>query len=637
MAETRRTTACAFLRVAVFVLLSFLAPQAAHAAPYAAVVMDARDGRIIFARNHDTRLHPASLTKMMTLYIAFEAIKHGEISLDTPVRISGNAAGTACSCLGVRAGQTIALRYLIRAAALRSGNDAAVAIAEAISGSESAFAERMTRTARAMGMENTTFRNPHGLTAPGHLSTARDMTILGRQLYFDFPQYYNIFSRRSDHAGIATVPNTNRALLDAYRGADGIKTGFTRAAGFNLTASAQRGDVRIIATMFGGASGASRNAHVAELLDMGFARAESRVAMRAPATPAYQGRAAAVARAPAASAENAGTAANDRPSAGRTIRLQTAVTRSPRPPARPVPGMSEPPEDLLLAVQQSVGAALASVASDAETAAAKETEIAAASEATDGVAELAPAALPVIPPARPADIASAAESADPVATDLELAEAAGFQVLPPEEFAALLDNGGVSEIDMAPEAERSLAAAQDAVDVALGIATQDAAAPSAEADQQAAAATIVPAALTTPAPATSATASTTATQPAPPRPNELIILTSAEDAPDDHAQVAMVTETFAATPGSEIVSRMSTSGGRIWGVTLGSFPSRHDAERALIQTSLSEAVALENGLRRIRQGGGGFEASFAGLTRDEAEMACRRIAARQRTCFTVSP
>ena len=227
------------------------APRA-HAQPFAAVVMDARTGEILYQTDNSTsRLHPASLTKMMTLYIAFEALENGEISEDTPVRISRHAASQPPSRLGLRAGQTIAFRYLIRAAALRSANDAAAAIAEALEGSVPAFAERMNRTARAIGMTRTTFRNPHGLTTDGHLSTARDMSILGRQLYFDYPGYYGIFSRRSDNAGIATVNNTNRLFLGSYRGADGIKTGFTNAAGYNLTAMAERNGVRLIVTVFG--------------------------------------------------------------------------------------------------------------------------------------------------------------------------------------------------------------------------------------------------------------------------------------------------------------------------------------------------------------------------------------------------
>jgi D-alanyl-D-alanine carboxypeptidase len=145
----------------------------------------------------------------------------------------------------------------------------------------------MNRTARALGMTRTTFRNAHGLTEDGHMSTARDMTLLGRRLVYDYPQYYNIFSRREDDAGIAQVRNTNRHVLNAYAGADGIKTGYTRAAGFNLVASAQRGQERIIATVFGGRSAAWRNQRIMELLDMGFARAPSNAPLRVPGLPQY--------------------------------------------------------------------------------------------------------------------------------------------------------------------------------------------------------------------------------------------------------------------------------------------------------------------------------------------------------------
>ncbi len=169
----------------------------ASAAPRAELVMDMRTGEVIHAENADTRLHPASLTKMMTLYVAFEAVEHGEISLDTMVTISKHAASEPPSKLGLKPGQKIQLRYLIRAAAVKSANDAATAIGEAISGSEAAFARRMNRTAKALGMSRTTFKNAHGLTEEGHLSTARDMTTLGRHLFFDYPDYYNLFKRRS--------------------------------------------------------------------------------------------------------------------------------------------------------------------------------------------------------------------------------------------------------------------------------------------------------------------------------------------------------------------------------------------------------------------------------------------------------
>ena len=262
-----------FLLVAAFSL--------AEAAPYADMVMDARSGKVLRSRNADTRLHPASLTKMMTLYIAFEAIENGEIDVDKKVKISRNAANERPSKLGLRVGQKISLRLLLRAAAVKSANDAATAIGEAISGSEAAFARRMNRTAKSLGMTRTVFKNAHGLTEKGHLSTARDMTILGRHLMYDFPGYYPMFKRKTTQA-TKKVRNTNRKFLAAYKGADGIKTGYTRKAGFNLVASAERNGKRVIATVFGGKSTRTRNIQVAKLLDLGFERSLENVELIPP-------------------------------------------------------------------------------------------------------------------------------------------------------------------------------------------------------------------------------------------------------------------------------------------------------------------------------------------------------------------
>jgi len=270
-------------------LVWLLVSLPAGAVPYAALVMDARTGKVLHARNADTKLHPASLTKMMTLYVAFEAIERGELSLDTVVKISRNASREPPSKLGLRSGQKIKLRYLIRAAAVKSANDAATAIAETVAGSEAAFARRMTATAKAMGMRNTTFKNAHGLTQRGHLSTARDMAILGRRLFFDHQDYYNLFSRVSTSAGTRDVYNTNRRFLANYRGADGIKTGYTRAAGYNLVGSARRGNERIIASLFGGKSKGWRTTRMKELLDIGFSRAPSQARVIKPNPLGYIG------------------------------------------------------------------------------------------------------------------------------------------------------------------------------------------------------------------------------------------------------------------------------------------------------------------------------------------------------------
>ena len=272
-------------RLWAILLLAVLAPATLSAAPFAAYVIDARTGQPIYKQNEDTRLHPASLTKMMTLYMAFTAIERGQVRLDSQFPVSTNAASEPPSKLGLKAGQRIELRYLIRAAAIKSANDAATAIGEGLAGSEEAFAQQMTQMARALGMRNSNFRNAHGLTQEGHYSSAHDMTILGRRLFYDFPQYYNIFSRRSADAGIAQVASTNKRFLDAYEGADGIKTGYTRAAGFNLTASAQRGNKRLIATVLGGTSTAHRNQVMAQLLDAGFSRVPNRVREERPEAP----------------------------------------------------------------------------------------------------------------------------------------------------------------------------------------------------------------------------------------------------------------------------------------------------------------------------------------------------------------
>ncbi len=325
-------------------------PQPSGAAPYAAYVMDARTGETLYEKNANTRLYPASLTKMMTLYIVFQEIEAGRLTPDTMITVSANAADEPPSKLGLKTGQKIALRYLIRAAAVKSANDAATAIGDSIGGSEAEFAKRMTQTAHDLGMKDTTFKNANGLTRDGHLSTAHDMSVLGRHLFYDFPQYYNIFSRRETDAGVAEVRNTNRKFLDGYEGADGIKTGYTVPSGFNLTASAERGGVRIIATVFGGTSTAQRNAKMVELLDLGFARAPRNAATQAPAAPAVV--------APAPVAEEALIAsvadAASQPAAG------TALASSPRPKGKPVADLQIAAADpVASAMQDGIDGALA--------------------------------------------------------------------------------------------------------------------------------------------------------------------------------------------------------------------------------------------------------------------------------------
>ena len=257
----------------IFSTSSFL-----NAFEFATYVIDARSGDFLYGKNYNKKLHPASLTKMMTLYLAFNELKNNRIKLDQTVSISSNASNEPPSKLGLKKGQRVSVRNLIRGAAIRSANDAATALGELISGSENKFADYMTLAAQQMGMKDTTFKNAHGLTSAKHISTPKDMAILARRLIYDFPEYYNLFGRNSVNVLGRTLYNTNRKFLSQYNGSDGIKTGFTSSAGFNLAASAKRGNKRIIGVVFGSSSVSLRNKRMTELLNIGFANSKENVA-----------------------------------------------------------------------------------------------------------------------------------------------------------------------------------------------------------------------------------------------------------------------------------------------------------------------------------------------------------------------
>ncbi|NIZ11604.1 D-alanyl-D-alanine carboxypeptidase [Pseudooceanicola sp. HF7] len=501
---------------AVFLSVAIQAGTA-RAAPYAAIVLDARTGEVLHSRNADTRLHPASLTKMLTLYIAFEAVEKGEISLDTLVKVSRNAAAEPPSKLGLREGQRIKLRYLIRAAAVKSANDAATAIGEAIEGSESAFAARMNRTAKALGMTNSTFRNMHGLTTSGHLSTARDMANLGRHLFYDYPDYYNLFGRVTTDVPGRTLYNTNRKFLRAYRGADGIKTGYTRAAGFNLVGSAQRGNVRIIAAVFGGSSTPWRNQRMAELLNMGFSRAEKNVTVQRPRKPSY-------------------APVDPLLMSGRENNRVRAVAASLRPVARPLPQIPE-------AVQV--------------------------------------AAAPVVTP--PEIIEEGDQGSEPSPAEILARQVAALEPQPVP--AAIETTVDAAIVPAAPEPEA--------------------------------------------APVRSA-----ALQPrVKPRARPSNLLTQFPAA----APGAETTTASADAGGAAVVTRLTSAGEANWSVNVGRFNTKGLAERAMLTTALAEIETLNGAGREVRQSPRGWDATFTGLTRDEADRTCQRMVARSQTCFMLHP
>ncbi len=265
------------------------APAAANS-KYAGIVVDAKTGKTLYAHDADELRYPASLTKMMTLYLVFEALERGAIKLDTRVKFSANAAKEPPTKLGVGVGRSITVEQAILALVTKSANDASTAIAEHLGGSEAKFARMMTEKARSLGMSRTTFRNAHGLPNSKQTTTARDMATLGIALREHFPRQYKYFSTRSFTFGKSRFGNHNR-LLGVVRGVDGIKTGYTRASGFNLVSSVRDRDRSIVAVVMGGRTGASRNQQMKDLIARYLPKASTRgkgnlIARGAPANTA---------------------------------------------------------------------------------------------------------------------------------------------------------------------------------------------------------------------------------------------------------------------------------------------------------------------------------------------------------------
>ncbi|MDB5421993.1 MAG: Serine-type D-Ala-D-Ala carboxypeptidase [Brevundimonas sp.] len=269
-----RRAGAALLAVCLAVGLSIpaLSPveaQSSDNARYAAIVVDATTGEVLFARRADSPRYPASVTKMMTLYLAFEALEAGKVSVNDVVTVSPLAASQPPSKLGLAAGQTIRFDDAMRATTVRSANDMAMVIAEHVGGSQARFAAMATLKAQALGMTQTRYVNPNGLPDSRQITSARDLAILARAIMRDYPQYYSYFGIHDWNYQGRQFRNTNGLLLGG-QGYDGIKTGFTNASGYNLAASAVRDGRRIITIVMGGRSSVSRNAHVAELMNTGF-------------------------------------------------------------------------------------------------------------------------------------------------------------------------------------------------------------------------------------------------------------------------------------------------------------------------------------------------------------------------------
>ncbi len=250
------------------------APRVSAEPRHASLIVDANTGATLHAAAADELRHPASLTKMMTLYLAFEAIEQGRLTYSSKLKISQEAASAAPSKLELEPGEEITLGDAIKALVTKSANDMAVAVAERIGGTEANFSRLMTAKARQLGMAKTQFRNASGLPDPDQVTTARDMITLALHLQDDFPRHYGLFSLKSFTYNGASYRNHN-TLLNSYRGTDGIKTGYTRMSGFNLVASVHRDGKHLVGAIFGGASASSRNVYLKALLDRSWAKAST--------------------------------------------------------------------------------------------------------------------------------------------------------------------------------------------------------------------------------------------------------------------------------------------------------------------------------------------------------------------------
>jgi len=260
-----------FVILAVLLLVSSLISPARASPRHAAIAIDASTGEILHASNADASRYPASLTKMMTLYMLFEAIEQRKLNLGSRLRVSAHAAAMPSTNINLRSGDTISVREAIPALIVRSANDVAAVVAEALGGTESNFGRMMTDKARKLGMRSTTFRNASGLPNNEQKTTARDLATLSSRLIKDFPQHYHYFSTQSfSYKGVTY--NTHNRMVRNTKGVDGLKTGFIRASGFNVATSAKRGNRRVIAVVMGGQTAVARDQQMAQLLDRSFSR-----------------------------------------------------------------------------------------------------------------------------------------------------------------------------------------------------------------------------------------------------------------------------------------------------------------------------------------------------------------------------
>jgi D-alanyl-D-alanine carboxypeptidase len=636
-----------------------------NAAPYADIVVDANSGAVLHATNPDARRHPASLTKIMTLYLLFEQLDAGKLKLDTPLKVSAEASGQSPTKLGLKPGSTLAVEDAIKGMVTRSANDAAVVVAEAIAGSEDDFARLMTRKAQALGMTNSVYKNASGLPDDNQVTTARDQSTLGRAIQERFPRYYKYFSIRTFTFRGESISNHNH-LLGKVEGVDGIKTGFINASGFNLVTSVHRGNRYLVAVVMGGSSGGSRDARMRELITEKIAlasikrtapmvaeasgtpdvRPEPMVVTKAEAKPAQEAKPAPMAVAKAEPKSESKSELKPEPMVVTKAEPKVAAAKvepkeapkaeakaeprfvvasatslpvrfnSATPSAEPAALRSEPAAAAMLTQTQVPAGSTEPIRPVLVKTLTVKAGVRTASLATSQVALPAPEAQPVAAPAPAPMPAAKAEPAAPPPAPI----AAEPTAPPPAPVAAAKPEptAVAPEVAMKPEPAAAPAAA--------AIAAKEEPAPMAA----------VTAVAAKPEPAAEPAGVHPGASSAPPAPVAAAAPVVPTPKPAPAAKVAAATSTAKPAPAAPTAKPQHRPG---WMIQVGAFPAEQAAQQRL-STVQSKASKMLSGAEAFTEtvdkaGTTFYRARFAGLDKDKAEAACKYLKKNDVECVTV--
>jgi D-alanyl-D-alanine carboxypeptidase len=642
-----------------------------NAAPYADIVVDANSGAVLHATNPDARRHPASLTKIMTLYLLFERLDAGKLKLDTPLKVSAEASGQSPTKLGLKPGSTLAVEDAIKGMVTRSANDAAVVVAEAIAGSEDDFARLMTRKAQALGMTNSVYKNASGLPDDNQVTTARDQSTLGRAIQERFPRYYKYFSIRTFTFRGESISNHNH-LLGKVEGVDGIKTGFINASGFNLVTSVHRGNRYLVAVVMGGSSGGSRDARMRELITEKIAlasikrtapmvaeasgtpdvRPEPMVVTKAEAKPAQEAKPAPMAVAKAEPKSESKSEPKPEPMVVTKAEPKVAAAKvepkeapkaeakaeprfvvasatslpvrfnSATPPAEPAALRSEPAAAAMLTQTQVPAGSTEPIRPVLVKTLTVKAGVRTASLATSQVALPAPEAQPIAAPAPAPMPAAKAEPAAPPPAPIA-AEPPTPPTPPPAPVAAAKPEPAAvaPEGAMKPEPAAAPAAAT------IAAKEEPAAAPPIAA---------VAAVAAKPEPAAEPAAVHPGASSAPPAPVAAAAPVVPTPKPAPAAKVAAATSTAKPAPAAPTAKPQHRPG---WMIQVGAFPAEQAAQQRL-STVQSKASKMLSGAEAFTEtvdkaGTTFYRARFAGLDKDKAEAACKYLKKNDVECVTV--